>query len=424
MTQSSSPPSSSPPSSSPPSSSPPSSSLPAPSTRRNVFDLSREARVALASGAAPTAVRLLREALDAEPRAFGLWLNYATALRQTGDVPAALLAVDEALTLEPRDVSALLLKATLLERAGNPVEAGRFYGVALLFRSRAPDEPAVQAALAHAEAVHGAYRRDLEAAMDAAFAEALGTPSQPAAGPRRFLDLASGRRRNYWPEPSTYLYPGLPVFEFYDRALTPWIARFEAQTDAIRRELDHARTARPDLFAPYVAEPKGVPVDQWAELNHSPRWSALQVIRAGTVQPYAADLFPATLEALSGLPQPAVPGRTPSAMFSALQPRTRIPPHTGVSNARLVVHLPLIVPPGCGFRVGAETRSWEVGRAWVFDDTIEHEAWNDSDDLRVILIADIWNMFMTEADRTAYVSIVDAVDRFHGGAPADPSGGL
>jgi len=111
-------------------------------------------------------------------------------------------------------------------------------------------------------------------------------------------------------------------------------------------------------------------------------------------------------------------------MFSALQPRTRIPPHTGVSNARLVVHLPLIVPPGCGFRVGAETRSWEVGRAWVFDDTIEHEAWNDSDDLRVILIADIWNMFMTEADRTAYVSVVEAVDRFHGGASANEDGDL
>jgi len=341
-----------------------------PSAPRNVFDLSREARAALASGAAQTAARLLREALDIEPGAFGLWLNYATALRHTGDVAAALEAVDEALTLEPRDVSALLLKATLLERAGNPVEAGRFYGIALLFRSRAPDEPAVQAALAHAELVHGVYRRELDAAMDAAIAGALGT--QPPAGPRRFLELAAGRRRHYWPEPSTYLYPGLPVFEFFDRALTPWIARFEAQTDAIRRELDHARSSRPDLFAPYVAEPKGVPVDQWAELNHSPRWSALQVIRAGTVQAYAPDLFPATLEALSWLPQPEVPGRTPSAMFSALQPRTRIPPHTGVSNARLVVHLPLIVPPGCGFRVGAETRSWEVGRAWVFDDTIEH----------------------------------------------------
>ena len=179
---------------------------------------------------------------------------------------------------------------------------------------------------------------------------------------------------------------------------------------------------RPDLFAPYVNEPRGVPVDQWKELNHSPRWSALQVIRAGDRMPYAEDLFPKTLEALAGMPQPEVPGRTPSAMFSALQPRTRIPPHTGVSNARLVTHLPLIVPPDCGFRVGSETRQWEVGRAWVFDDTIEHEAWNDSDQLRVILIADIWNMFMTDEDRQVYSSVVGAIDGFHGWSSRTDSG--
>ena len=138
------------------------------------------------------------------------------------------------------------------------------------------------------------------------------------------------------------------------------------------------------------------------------------MIRSGVMQPYSEELFPKTLEALSLRPQPQVPGRTPSAMFSALQPKTRIPPHTGVSNARLVVHLPLIIPPDCSFRVGSETRRWEVGKAWVFDDTIDHEARNDSDELRVILIADIWNVFMTEQDREVYSSIVAAVDAYNG----------
>ncbi len=393
--------------------------------QRNLFDLSREARAALGRGAPQEAVTLLRQALDLEPRAAGLWLNYATALRESGDLPGARVAVDEALTLEPRDLSGLLLKASLLERQGDMIEAGRFYGLALLFRSSAPDDPAVRRALAHAEVVHADYQRDLVAAMDQAVAAELGSVPERPASVQRFLDVSAGRRRNYWPEPATYLYPGLPVFEFYDRALMPWIERFEAYTDRIRDELEHARIARPDLFSPYVAEPKGVPVDQWAELNHSPRWSAMHVIRAGSLPDHAATLFPQTLEALSLIPQPHVPGRTPSAMFSALQPRTRIPPHTGVSNARLVVHLPLIVPPDCGFRVGAETRQWELGKAWVFDDTVEHEAWNDSDEVRVILIADIWNMFMTEADQRAYSRIVEAVDRFHGGvSKAEQDAGL
>ena len=82
-----------------------------------------------------------------------------------------------------------------------------------------------------------------------------------------------------------------------------------------------------------------------------------------------------------------------------LKPHTRIPPHTGVTNTRAIVHLPLIVPPGCGFRVGGETREWQEGTAFAFDDTIEHEAWNDSDELRAVLIFDVWNPHMTAGDR-------------------------
>ena len=67
-------------------------------------------------------------------------------------------------------------------------------------------------------------------------------------------------------------------------------------------------------------------------------------------------------------------------------------------NTRLICHLPLIVPPGCGFRVGNETREWEEGKLLIFDDTIEHEAWNESDQDRVVLIFDIWRPELSEAD--------------------------
>ena len=96
-----------------------------------------------------------------------------------------------------------------------------------------------------------------------------------------------------------------------------------------------------------------------------------------------------------------LPGKGPTAMFSILEPHTRIPPHTGSNNVRTTVHLPLVVPEGCGFRVGAETRTFEAGKAWAFDDTIEHEAWNDSDEPRAILILDVWNPLLTEAERAA-----------------------
>ena len=111
------------------------------------------------------------------------------------------------------------------------------------------------------------------------------------------------------------------------------------------------------------------------------------------------DAFHFRRVARAAVPGVHIPGRAPSAFFSMLKPHTRIPPHTGVTNTRAIVHLPLIVPPGCGFRVGGETREWKEGTAFAFDDTIEHEAWNDSDELRAVLIFDVWNPHMTTSER-------------------------
>lgn len=84
----------------------------------------------------------------------------------------------------------------------------------------------------------------------------------------------------------------------------------------------------------------------------------------------------------------------------------------GVSNVRVVTHLPLIIPESCGFRVGNETREWVPGKAWVFDDTINHEAWNDSDKLRVVLIFDIWHPHLTPPERAMITAMTDGINAF------------
>jgi aspartyl/asparaginyl beta-hydroxylase (cupin superfamily) len=118
------------------------------------------------------------------------------------------------------------------------------------------------------------------------------------------------------------------------------------------------------------------------------------------------------MAALAEAPQVIIPTRGPTAFFSRLEPRTRIPPHTGSSNTRLTVHIPLIVPGGCGFRVGSEVREWHPGTALIFDDTIEHEAWNDSDEPRVVFIFDIWNPLLTPAERELMTVATAAVGEF------------
>jgi aspartyl/asparaginyl beta-hydroxylase (cupin superfamily) len=212
-----------------------------------------------------------------------------------------------------------------------------------------------------------------------------------------------------------YHYPSLAAIEFFDRADFPWLDDIEAATDEIRDEFIEILNAE-EGFTPYISYPGDVPVNQFAELNNSPRWSAFHLYKLGERIEENAAKCPKTMNALDCAPKPDLPGRTPAAMFSLLKPKTRIPPHTGVTNVRLVTHLALIVPEGCRFRVGNDIRQWVPGKAWVFDDTIEHEAWNDSDQLRVVLIFDIWHPQLTPPERAMITALTAGVRAFSGDA--------
>jgi len=108
----------------------------------------------------------------------------------------------------------------------------------------------------------------------------------------------------------------------------------------------------------------------------------------------------------------------PSILFSLLRPGAHITPHHGFTNARYICHLPLIVPEGCAMRVGSETRAWTEGRACVFDDSIEHEAWNrNPDKLRVVMIFDVWRPELSEAEQRLVSTMLQAVDAYGGGLP-------
>jgi aspartyl/asparaginyl beta-hydroxylase (cupin superfamily) len=169
-------------------------------------------------------------------------------------------------------------------------------------------------------------------------------------------------------------------------------------------------------MVPYIRYPERVPLRQWRELNNNRDWTAIHLLQNGEQVEANARHCPRTMAAIAKLPQPQVPGASPNAMFSLLAPRTRIPPHTGVANTRLVCHLPLIVPPSCGFRCGETIVEWKLGEAFVFDDTIEHEAWNDSDELRVVLIVDLWPPALTAAERAAVAAVIGASGVAFGGA--------
>ncbi len=226
------------------------------------------------------------------------------------------------------------------------------------------------------------------------------------------LEIYAGLKQPPKQQPLLLNYPRLPVIPFYDRTLFPWLAQLEEATPVIQAELATLLETAFDEFSPYIAYPKGAPVNQWGELNHSRKWSSLFLWKDGRRQDEVCARAPQTAALLESLPMADQDGFAPTAMFSALQPKTHIPPHTGSSNVRLLTHLPLILPGPARFRVGNTVREWEMGRAWVFDDTIEHEAWNEADAMRVILIFDVWNPYLDDGEKRLITEMMKAQREF------------
>jgi aspartate beta-hydroxylase len=360
-----------------------------------------EALTLMQRGEAPAALQLLNEACRAQPRNVELMLHQALALRVLGRLPEALRVLDETLAVDPYFFMALMSKAAVLERMGAQRRAAQIYRDALKIAPNPTDTPAaLEAPIRHAREVVAADSRALaEFLREQLGALRTAHAAQPLARFEECLDIYAGTKRVYQAAPVQLLVPRLPAIPFFERELFPWLPRLEAATSMIRAELQALLDAGMPGFAPYIAYPPGTPENQFAQLNHSRLWSSLWLWRDGARQEEAIARCPQTAALLEALPLADQPGYAPTVVFSALAPRTRIPPHSGSTNARLLVHLPLILPGPAGFRVGNEVRQWRMGEAWVFDDTIEHEAWSDADDVRVILIFDIWNPLLSEAER-------------------------
>jgi aspartyl/asparaginyl beta-hydroxylase (cupin superfamily) len=361
---------------------------------------------AAASGDLATARLLLEQEVQVAASDPSLWLKLSALRRAGADFAGALAAVERSLAIRPRDFAALLHRSMLLEQLGD-TRADKAFGHALA--QLPPDEEiprTMRSAVAHARERWERYSSGVEGRLS----EAIPPGLSPAARQRaeRLASNAAHTTRHFHQEPTEFHYPGVPEIEVHDRAHFPQLELLDAATDAIRAEFDALLRAEAAEMVPYIQYPEHVPLAQWKELNNSREWTAIHLLQNGERVEANARHCPKTLEVIARLDQPHIRGASPNAMFSLLAPRTRIPPHTGVTNTRLVCHLPLIVPPDCGFRVGATTREWRAGESFVFDDTIEHEAWNDSDALRVVLIVDLWQSSLSADDRAAVIAVIEA----------------
>ena len=362
-------------------------------------------------GDAAGALELLQGARVRAPRDPMIPLSVSRVFREIGQPEQEWSAIIDALQIDAYFLPGLLSKAEFLERQRRIRTAAAVFRDALKVAPGEPQwPPALRRRLEHARDVvlndtdeMAAYLAHRISATRATVDAALADRWDEAAS------ILAGKTRPYRSECHQLHVPRLPALTFYDDALFPWMAELESRTDAIKSELQDMLARRDDEFVPYIQYGPGDPVNQWDKLNHSRNWSGFHLYAHGKPVHEHLSQCPRTAEALALVDAVDIPGLCPNAMFSALAPGAHIPPHTGETNARLVAHLPLVVPEKCNYRVGYDWRQWREGKCWVFDDTLEHEARNDSDQVRVILMFDVWNPLLSVEERRMVTALAEAM---------------
>ncbi|GHF10359.1 hypothetical protein GCM10017044_00050 [Kordiimonas sediminis] len=342
-----------------------------------------------------------------------IWMAIAYACRDMDDRSGCAEAVDKSLALEPRNPRAYVLKADSFYNDEDFQAATAFYLKAM---NVAPDpkntSPDLQAELDRAQTRF----TELTTAFEDYLVNGIKKKADETgdAGKRisRSIEYMIGKKQPYFQQPKTYFFPELPNKEFYEVSDFDWVSELEAATTDILHELENAIENSAD-FSPYLTRKDNRPQSDPHGLADNDGWAAFYLYKDGNIVEKNAALCPKTMDALQKVPLPKITGRAPNVLFSRLRPGAKIPPHTGMVNTRLIGHLPLIIPPECGFRVGHDTREWEVGKVWLFDDTIDHEAWNNSSQDRYILLFEIWKPELSTTERELVSKLLMSVDEYH-----------
>ncbi|MFC3654589.1 tetratricopeptide repeat protein [Xanthomonas hyacinthi] len=394
-----------------------------------------------AQGDAPPALDLLLAAVAQEA---GLWtratdlyrglaqregtlqaparMGWAAALSAQGDAEGAEGVLQELLQRQPDHYIAHLRLGELRAARGVGYEALGSYYAAIVHAQRQgrwlsedSTAPALRERVGKAMAAVDGGRRDLFLGLLQPLRRDYGADAldRVERGLLAYLGLLPAQYANPLQRPTFFHVPDVPAAAYPPLQLFPWLQELEQATAAIRAEMlatrEHAGAYAPFLGAPVDRLPPGL----LAGDRGSPAWDAYFFYRHGQRDVAHAQQCADTAAALERTPLVRIRAHAPEICFSVLAPGTHILPHRGVTNTRLTVHLPLLVHGDCALRAGGQLHAWQEGRAMVFDDTFEHEAWNRSDRPRVILLMDTWNPHLQPVEREAVTRLVEGIGDFN-----------
>jgi aspartate beta-hydroxylase len=377
------------------------------------------ALAALRSGRTKRALELLERAVSVAPEDPMTRHHLARAYEAAPDVGKATEAHAAAVRLEPAFFIARLHLGGCLERLGRREDALVQYKRALddaqgqgRWLNQETTPPALRPLVTQAVVAVRNGRRQLFQALLAPLRERYGRESMDRVEHclRIYLNEAPPVYPDPRQKPSFLLFPGLPTSAYIERAALPWVDELEAQTPAVLAELQRllpSAAGRERVFGSDALEAENL-----RGLEVAPSWNGYYFYRHGERRDDNCQSCPDTSRALDALPLARVREHGPEVLFSVFTTGTHLLPHRGVTNTRVVGHLPLLVPEDCALSVGGEIHVWRPGEVVVFDDTYEHEAWNRSPRTRVVMIFDTWNPYLTEAERAAVTDLVTAIGDF------------
>ncbi len=371
------------------------------------------AMAALQAGRADDAAGGFEQIISRGGASRDIWLGLALA-RQGQERPNEMIdALDKVLLEDPTNLRALLMKGDAIWDSGQHADAVTVYNY---IRKLVPDSNMVEGpARQMVERVAtrlDAHNTGIRNHLTQHFREHVsGASSYEQARFERAKAMLFGDRQRYSQEPRSFFYPELPDREFYEAEDYAWTERLIAAENQIRKEFEALRD-QPGAFTPYIHAAGNVPIDRNNPLLDNDDWSAVHIQKNGVVDQAIATTMPSVLDALSDAPLEKIDQRGPTVLVSRLAAGARIPPHTGYLNTRLTCHLPIIIPDGCGLRCGSETRHWRSGEMLMFNDSIDHEAWNASDEDRFVLIFFVWRPELSEADQAMIKSLIEGIDSY------------
>lgn len=212
-------------------------------------------------------------------------------------------------------------------------------------------------------------------------------------------------------KPKFFYMPDLPEGPYHDPALQPWCNLLKENWQVIRQEA--CRVLAEDTgFESFLGLKPGQAAPEYVSGDSAtPAWDAFFFYRHGQRFDANHRRCPQTSALLESMELCRIRHQAPEICFSLLRAQSTIMPHYGVTNTRLVFHLPLVVPDDCALHiVDGDAHAWIEGQPMMFDDTYQHGAWNRSAQDRMILLMDCWNPHLSPPERELVKALIEAID--------------